>query len=1077
MSSGSFLKKICLASFLILCSCVLARAQDRTVSGKVVDAAGEGIPAINIIQKGTTNGTATDIEGNFSLSVPDDATLVVTGIGYKTLELPVGNQSHLNLTMEEDQVALSEVIVTGYSVDNRREIAGSVSVVKSQDLKVVPSGNVEQQLQGRVSGVTVITNGQPGTTSQIRVRGFGSFENNEPLYVVDGVPVSTTDFLNPDDIENVTVLKDAASASIYGARASSGVIVYTTKSGKRNAKKLSVTYDGMYGVTTPGQGQKMLSPDDFSEWTRNVHINSKIASHRQFGSVSDWRIPDYLLVGTDTGVRGPLDLNAERAKYNVDFSLPIYQVIAPNRQGTDWYKEITRNAPLTRHSIGLSGGGEYSRYYVGFGLQDQQGILLNNSFKRYSLRANTEFDVSKKVRVGENVQFTYRQALGLGGGNGGRGVSLDENDILFAFRMPSIIPVYDVFGGYAGTTAQGFNNGKNPVARRERLKNNRAFNVIGFGNIYVEFEPIKGLVFKSNAGGNYRGNSFRNYDPRSYENSENNKNFTFSEGSDYLFGWNWTNTASYKKVFAEKHHVDILAGEEALDTGSGRSISGHGVNPYSSEPDYVSLALVNNRQVSSEQFKGVTFFSLFSQLRYSYSDKYIATAVVRRDGSSRFGSNNRFGVFPAFSAAWRISSENFMKSFAWLNDLKLRVGYGTMGNSNAVDPANQYTLYGASISEASYDLGGTNTSATEGYYRFRIGNPDAKWETCVTKNIGFDAAFFTNKLEISLDFWQKDTRDLLVRSPLPATIGFRGLPPFVNSGQMVNKGIDIQIATKGKATSDISYEVSVNGSFLSNEITGIRDGLSYLDTYNPNYRSISPIRNQLGHSLSSFYGYKVLGLFANEEEVKNAPDQKGTGAPGRFRFADVSGPNGKPDHKIDEDDRTYLGSPVPKFTGGLNFSVKYKSYEIGAYFYTSLGGQIFNMSKWFTDFYPSFAGAGKSERVKNSWTPSNTGATTPIFESASNFSTNTQSSSFYVESGSYLRMQNLSFAYHLPQNILTSLKIERLKAFASVNNLFTLTRYSGLDPAVGGSTDTIFGIDIGNYPVTQSFTLGVSLGF
>ncbi|PGH37289.1 MAG: SusC/RagA family protein, partial [Candidatus Nephrothrix sp. EaCA] len=413
----------------------------------------------------------------------------------------------------------------------------------------------------------------------------------------------------------------------------------------------------------------------------------------------------------------------------------------------------------------------------------------------------------------------------------------------------------------------------------------------------------------------------------------------------------------------------------------------------------------------------------------------------------------------------------------WISDLKLRAGYGTMGNSNAVSPTNQYTLYASALGHSVYDINGSNSSVVEGYYRSQIGNPDAKWETSITKNIGLDGSFFKNRLEIIVDLWQKDTKDLLVQLPLPATNGFQAQAPFVNSAQIVNRGVDVQAMTSGKVNggSGIDYELTVNGSFLQNEISSIRKGLSYLESINPGFRGLKPIRNQLGRSLSAFYGYQVLGLFKNAAEVGSAPVQDGA-APGRFRYADVSGRDGKPDGKIDEYDRTYLGSPIPKFTGGLNLRIKYKNFEVNTYIYTSLGNKIFNQSRWFTDFYPSFTGAGISERVKDSWTPEHTDATIPLFENAGNFSTNNEASSFYIESGNYLRMQNLSFAYYCPEFVRRPLKAERLKFFIAANNLFTITNYNGLDPGVGGNTDTVFGVDVGNYPITRSLTAGISLG-
>jgi TonB-dependent starch-binding outer membrane protein SusC len=477
---------------------VAAFAQ-KSVSGKVSDAKGEGVPGASITVKGTTTGTISDAGGGFKINVPNSGgSLVFSSIGYKTQEVKLSGQSSINVTLEDDAASLDEVVVTGYSIDKRRESTGAISTVKSKDLTAVPSGNVEQQLQGRVAGLTVVTNGQPGTASQIRVRGFGAFGGNEPLYVVDGMPVGSTNFLSPDDIESTTVLKDASAASIYGARAANGVIVYTTKKGSKGAKKLSVTYDGMYGVTDPGNGQAMMNPTDFATWTWNAKRNSGEAfGHPQFGTGSTPVIPDYLSVGGTPGVVGSVDLAAQKLKYNIDPSAgSIYQVIKANKAGTDWYGAITRQAPIQRHSLGFSGGGENSRFYVGFSAQDQKGILISNQLKRYAFRINSEFNVLKNLRIGENIQMTYLQVLGQTGGAGGNGIAADENDILQAFRMPSIIPIYDEFGGYAGTAAKGFNNPRNPVANQKGLLNNRNFNALANGNIYVEYDPIPGLTLR-----------------------------------------------------------------------------------------------------------------------------------------------------------------------------------------------------------------------------------------------------------------------------------------------------------------------------------------------------------------------------------------------------------------------------------------------------------------------------------------------------------------------------------------------------------------------------------------------------
>jgi TonB-linked SusC/RagA family outer membrane protein len=1069
-----------LVLLLLLCLPAMAAFAQRNVSGKIIDANNEGLPGVNVLLKGTASGTVTELDGSFTLSVPNSGgALVVSYVGYRTIEVPLDAQSSYSITLQEDVSTLKELVVTGYTVDSRREATGAVSTVKAKDIAIVPSGNIEQQLAGRVAGVTVVTNGQPGTTSQIRVRGFGAFGGNEPLYVVDGVPVGSTDFLNPGDIESTTVLKDAAAASIYGARAANGVIVYTTKKGSKGARKLRVDYEGLYGYTDPGKGFTQLNPTDFANWTWQALKNDAAATggqpifnHPQFGTGSTPVIPDFINVGGRSGVVGSVDLNAERAKYNVDPTVgPIYQVVRANKEGTDWYDAITRNAPLTRHSLGFSGGGENSRFYVGMSAQNQAGILIHNDFKRYTFRANSEFNLTKAIRIGQNLQFTYRQILGQSGGAGGIGTADDENDINLAYRMPTIIPIYDEFGGYAGTAAKGFNNPRNPVASRDGAANNRNFNANGFGNIYAEVDLIKGLTVRSSLGGQYNNFYGYGFSRLQYENSENNSAFGYNEFGGYSFAWTITNTANYKKKFGV-HGIDVLVGQEALNTGRFRNISADGLNPFSTDPNFITITNLGSRNPpNSGQNPGVNFTSLFGRVNYNLNDKYILTALVRRDGSSRFGENNRFGVFPAFSAAWRISSEKFMENVKWIDDLKIRGGYGIMGNSNNVDPNNQFSLYGGSIAASSYDITGSNSSAALGFFRTRIGNPNAKWETSETTNIGFDGTFFDGKLDVILDVWSKQTRDLLFQVPIPATNGVNAAPPTVNIGQMSNKGIDIQVINRGKIAGKLDYELNVTGGTVNNEIVFLAPGLNFITSINPGYRGITPIRNQVGQSISSFFGYEVQGIFQTAEEVASAPAQDGK-AVGRLRYADIDG-NGK----IDPNDRKWLGSPVPDFSGGIGLTLRYKGFDIAAYMNGTFGNEIFNVSRWFTDFHGSFLGASKSDRILNSWTPQNRGANIPIYESASNFSTNTQSSSYYVEDGSYVRLQNVTLGYTFPAATLAKVKIGSVRVFASANNLLTLTKYEGLDPSVGGDVDTVFGIDVGNYPITQSFMFGVNIGF
>lgn len=1089
-----YLRSLLMLMFGVALTSQFAFAQGRKVSGKVTDAGDKsGVPGASVVIKGTTKGVATDNDGSYTIDVRGAAdVLVISFVGYKTKEVTVGNQSIVNVSLETDAAALDEVIVTGYSVDKRKESTGAVAIVKTKDLTTVPSASVEQQLQGRVAGLTVVTTSQPGSGSQIRVRGFGAFGGNAPLVIVDGFPVGDVNYLNPEDIETTTVLKDASAASIYGARAANGVIVYTTKKGKKNAKKLNVTYDGVFGMTDPGKGQQMMNPQDQATWTWTALKNSgSPLSHPQYGSGATPVIPDYLKVGNRSGVIGSIDLAAEKLKYNITGPTigDYYQVIKANKEGTDWYKELTQTGTIQRHSLGFEGGGDASRFFVGLSAQDQQGILASQRAKRIAMRVNTEFDVFKNVRIGENIQLTYLQILGRQGGNNGLQSSQDENDILGAFRSPTILPVYDEFGGYAGTTALGFGQGSNPIANQEAGKLNKNFNGLVSGNFYIEVDPIKDLTLRSSIGGNYTNFYGWGYGRPIYETLENKGvNWSYNENGGFRLGWTLTNTATYKKKFGI-HGIELLAGQEALNTGFGKNLSADGRNPFSGDPNYITISTLDIRNpANSVKDNGITFNSFFGRAIYNLKDKYILTGVIRRDGSSRFGSNSRYGIFPAVSAAWRLSDESFMKELAWVTDLKIRGGYGTMGNSNNVSPVNQFNLYEQNVGTSGYDINGTNAGIVGGFRQSRIGNPNAKWETSITKNIGIDGSFFKGKLDVVLDVWQKDTKDLLYTLPITQTVG-GATAPSVNVGTMVNKGIDIQVITRGKFGKEVGYEFDVTGSLLDNEITEIGGGLTYLLDVNPAFRGVNPIRNQLGHSLSSFFGYKVQGLFQTQEEVNQALKSTatpGTGAAiqtgaglGRFRYADINSAknDGKPDGIIDANDRTYLGSPVAKFTGGLNFKLTYKNFEVLSYFYTSIGNKIFNISKRFTDFYPLFAGSAISERVKDSWTPQNTNTEIPIFEANDGFSTGSQASDFYVEDGSYLRFQNLSVAYNLPSSISNKLKLGRVRVNAAVNNLFTITGYSGLDPQVAGAADTNFGIDLGNFPMTRQVTFGVNVGF
>ena len=1073
------MKKVLIFITSFLCTIMIVMAQ-QTISGKVTDDTGEGLPGVNVVIKGTTTGAVTDFDGNYQLSLPDDGstTLVFSFVGFLTQEIEVGSRSVIDIQMSVDASRLEEIVVTGYSTESRRETTGALSIVKARDIQAIPTGNVEQALQGRVPGVTVISNGQPGTTSKVRVRGFGALGGNQPLYVVDGVPTFTVDFLSPGDIESTTVLKDATTAAVYGARAANGVIVIETKKGKRK-EGMKVTYNAEIGATVPGKSFEVLSPQEQADWTWKAIENTArqnnttpTFNHPQYGKGSTPTLPDYLLAGSKVGVSSSdVDLSVEKTKANGNFDAgDIYLVIPANKEGTNWYDAITQNAFLTRHSIGLSNGSDFSRYYIGLSVQEQDGILLEQKFKRYTFRTNSEFDiVENKVRIGENIQGTYLERRNLLGGGGGAGSSDDENILNHAYRMSPIIPIKDAFGNWAGTTAAGFNNPENPVADLIGDKNDRNFNVEAFGNIYLEVEPIENLVLKTSFGGAYRNVNDKNYSRRTYENSENNSSFGYSQFSQFSTQWVWTNTANFNRTFGV-HSISVLLGQEALNTGTFRNFASSGLDPFSTDPDFITISTVKDQATNGNTSYGTNFHSLFGQFKYNFQDKYFFSALVRRDGTSRLAREKRYGTFPAFSAAWRISEESFMQGIPFVYDIKIRGGYGESGNVNNIDPSNQFTQFGTSLGASSYDIGGTNSAASQGFFQTRIGNTDATWETSVTYNVGLDAIFLDGKLDIIVEIWNRTTEDMLLAVPISAQNGSQVEAPAINVGEVLNKGIDLSITNRGNITNKFAYEFTVNGSFLNNEIIKFAPGINTIDP-GLDFRGLNPVLNQVNEPLSAFYGFKVAGLFKDEADVK-AHAKQTDAAPGRFKFEDIN-----KDGKIDQDDRTVIGNPIPDFTGGFNIKLNYNNWEVTSYSFVSIGNEIYNLTKRFTDFYALFPGAAIGSRVKKSWTFENPTGDIPLIENTSNFSNLGQSNSYYVEDGSYFRMQNITLAYTLPSSILKNIGFENLKITGNLYNVFTITKYQGLDPSVGGDADVNFGLDVGNVPITRSWTFGINATF
>ena len=1054
------------AGLLFLSS--FAIAQQKTVSGRVTDAKNEPLVGASVTVKGTNTGTTTDESGRFTLSVPNDqAVLIVSYVGLDTKDVTVKGVTNMDVSLGSTGSTLNEVVVTGYSSQARKDITGSVSVVKVEDLKSVPSSNAESQLQGRASGVTVTSTGVPGASPTVKIRGFSNFGANSPLYVVDGVPTGDLRGLNPNDIESMQVLKDAASASIYGSRAAQGVIIVTTKRGRQGLAKVS--YNSYYGQQDPGKGfTNLLNPQEQAELLFLAYQNSpgQTRPTNQYGTGSKPILPDYILAGSTGGLfEGDPRVDPAKYRLNIDDPGSAYLIVKANKEGTNYFDEITNRAPIMNHNLAVSGGANKSRYLFSLDFFDQKGILIHNFYKRYTSRINSEFSIKNNIRLGENLQVSYTEDNTPGNNNEG-------TEIAFSYRNQAIIPVYDIMGNFAGTRGPGLGNGQNPVASRIRAKDNRGQNMALFGNIYAEVDFLRHLTARSSFGGQMNSGNYYFFTNRTYERSENNSGNSYREGFNRFRSWTWTNQLTYKNVFNSVHDITAVAGTEAIEE-FGRSIEGGRSDYFLENEDFRSLNNGSSGQIATGgPFTPASLFSIFGKVDYTFNEKYLASVTVRRDGSSRFGPENRYGTFPAFSLGWRISKERFMEGLDFISDLKLRGSYGIMGGQR-INPGNAFTQFNQGIGSSYYDINGTSTGAAAGFQSSFIGNLAGKWEENITTDIGFDASLFGGKTELVFDWYNKATNDLLYQRRGVATGGlaFAAARTFYNTASMVNKGVDIMLSQKaGVGTGTNRVKLDLTGTFTTykNEITKLADGNTFYETGGSRIGNF--VRNAIGQPVGSFFGYQVTGLFQDTVDVARSPKQEGAGV-GRFKYQDTNN-----DGKISDSDRVYFGDPNPDFTYGFNVNAGFKAFDVSVFFYGSKGAEAINYVRYFTDFYPSFAGAKSEDLLYNSFSATNKGAKTPIAENVSNFSNNRVVNSYYLEKASYLRLKNLTVGYNLSPKLLNRIRMDRLRLYVQGTNLFTKTKYTGLDPEIIGGQDN-FGIDAGAYPTVRQFLFGLNVNF
>lgn len=1068
-------------SFFLLClffaGMQTIMAQGVSISGRTTDGTtGETLPGVTVQVKGTTVGAISQADGTYRIAnVPAGATtLIFSFIGYTTQEVEISGRTTIDVVMSEEATALDEIVVTGYTVERKKDIIGSVAVVNTEEMLATATGNLTSQLSGRVAGVTVSGGGELGGDAKVRIRGFGSFSGSDPLYIIDGVP-GDIDRINPNDIESLQVLKDAASASVYGARAANGVVIITTRRGQ--AGNVKVNYDGYYAVNYFNDFPELLNAEENGQaiWKAMEGAGRQVGDanwfDRQYGSGATPVIPEYILVKDAGTTIGGAELESIKASDPARFAeltdLANYDYAThPIVKGsdTDWFDEVFRPAPVMSHQLTVSGGSDKGTFVVGLGYFDQKAETDEYSYyKRYTVRANTTFNIFNNIQFGENLQILY---------NEGREVGNTST----AWTMHPLIPVWDEGGYPAGAAAPDLvaagDTGRNPLgeAWHNRFDGYRTYGI--FGNIFGQITLFKDLVAKTSFGIDYRTTTSRNLTQVTYEHSENTNppnslNWSWNDGN----AWTFTNTLTYSKTFGS-NVVRLLVGTEAINDVD-QSISATRLNIALEEDlNFQVLNAATGTQTNSGTKSRSALFSVFGRFDYTYGDKYIFNATLRRDGSSKFGINNRYGYFPAAALGWRVSSEDFMSAVTWVTDLKLRASYGIIGNQSGLTNENQYTLF-QSVDGNTYPLQGLNNQVLYSFSESRIGNPDARWEKTATTNIGFDLSMFTGALMFNFDYFIRKTSDLLVQDQAPLT-GSSATKPYVNVGEITNKGIELNVSYRGTMLGEVDYEVTANWSKYSNNVDKVLNN-EEAALYGGGGRMGNVTITKAGNPISMFYGYQIDGFFNSQAEVDayNAEYTTKwlTPAVGRWRIKDING-----DKAVNDLDKTYIGSPHPDFQASINVDLKYKNFDLAAFLFWNQGGNLFNFNRYRTDFM-TFRYNRSARYLYDSWTPDNQDALLPKLDINDNVS-NRYATDYFVEDATYLRLRNLQLGYTVPASIATKIKMQRLRIYVAAQNLFTISKYSGLDPGLGISGgDLGMGVVSNERPTPKQVLFGVNIGF
>lgn len=1027
---------------MLLCAAFLgfglsAAAQKTDVSGTVKDSHGAEIIGATVMELGTNNGAITDLDGHFSLKADKGAKLRISFIGYKTVE--VAASPNMQITLEEDSRLMDEVVVTGYTTQRKADLTGAVSVVSVEELQKQNENNPMKALQGRVPGMNITADGNPSGSATVRIRGIGTLNDNDPLYIIDGVPTKAgMHELNGNDIESIQILKDAASASIYGSRAANGVIIITTKRGKEG--KIKVDVDASISASTYAHKMDVLNAKQYGQVMWQAYVNDGMDPNTNgLGYRYDWSY----------NAQGVPVLNGISMKKYLD------DAGTTPAADTDWFDETTRTGVVQNYNVAVSKGSDKGSSYFSLGYYKNLGIIKTSDFERFSARMNSDYKlIDGKLTIGEH--FTLNRTSE---------VQAPDGFLQNVLQFNPSLPVYTTSGEYAGPVG-GYPDRENPVARLQRNSDNRYTYWRMFGDTFVSLNLFKGFNIRSTFGLDYAQKQQRIFTYPITEGNVANSTNAVEAKQKHWTKWMWNAIATYN-IEVGKHRADAMLGVE-LNREDDISFSGYKQDYTILNPDYMWPDAGTGTAQAYGTGEGYSLVSYFGKINYTYDDKYLASLTVRRDGSSRFGKNNRYATFPSVSLGWRINREKFLEKASWIDDIKLRASWGQTGNQEISNIA-RYTTYvsnygvtesGGQSYGTSYDIAGTNGGQTlaSGFKRNQIGNDNIKWETTTQTNLGLDFAFFRNSLYGSFDWYFKKTKDILVEMAGIAAMG-EGSSQWTNAGEMENRGIEFNIGYRKTTKYGLKYDLTANIGIYRNKITKLPDTVAANGTFGGN-----GVKSVVGHPMGAQVGYVADGIFKSQEEIDNHATQEGAGL-GRIRWKDLDN-----DGKITEADQTWIYDPVPDFSYGFNIYLEYKNFDLTMFWQGVQGVDIISDLKKETDIWAglNIGYLNKGQRLLDAWSLTNTGSDIPALTLSDN-NNEKRVSSYWVENGSYLKLRTIQLGYNFPKSITKKLYMERLRFYLSAQNLLTIKSgsFTGVDPE-----NPNYG-----YPIPLNITFGLNVTF